>query len=80
MDSNWLWMNGLFIRMLARIAGVWTLTKTAEGIWQGTAEGIQGISFDDWMWLLEDGCLLSKDYMTKAGVKQGDVTIFFEKK
>lgn len=88
---------------------VWTLTKTAEEAWQGTAEGVQGVaigqergdtfnwrytidlpkrdgegtlrvSFDDWMWLLEDGRLLNKAYMTKAGVKLGVVTIFFEKK
>lgn len=38
------------------------------------------VSFDDWMWLMEDGRLLNKAYMSKAGVTLGVVTIFFEKK
>ncbi len=38
------------------------------------------VSFDDWMWLLEDGRLLNKAYMSRFGVTLGEVTIFFEKK
>ncbi|MDW4498253.1 DUF3833 domain-containing protein [Sulfitobacter sp. D35] len=38
------------------------------------------VSFDDWMWLLEDGRLLNRAYMTRYGVYVGDVTIFFEKR
>ncbi|MBE1295064.1 MAG: DUF3833 family protein [Rhodobacteraceae bacterium] len=87
---------------------IWSLTKTGEESWQGTAEGVQGVatgeesgdtfnwrytidlpmpdgdtmrvSFDDWMWLLEDGRLLNKAYMSRFGVTLGEVTIFFEKK
>lgn len=88
---------------------VWTLTKTGDDTWRGTAAGVQGeaigeergdtfnwrytidlpkrdgdgtlrVSFDDWMWLLEDGRLLNKAYMSKAGVQLGVATIIFEKK
>lgn len=88
---------------------VWTLVKTGNDTWEGTADGVQGVakgeergdtfnwrytidlpkrdgegsvrvSFDDWMWLLEDGRLLNKAYMSKAGVGLGEVIIFFEKK
>ena len=40
----------------------------------------QRVSFDDWMWLLEDGRLLNKAYMSRFGVTLGVVTIFFEQK
>ncbi|WP_293573058.1 DUF3833 domain-containing protein [Phaeobacter sp.] len=87
---------------------IWTLTKTGEDTWEGTADGVQGIargeergdtfnwaytidlpvpggytmrvSFDDWMWLMEDGRLLNKAYMSRFGVTLGEVIIFFEKK
>ena len=42
--------------------------------------GTTRVRFDDWMWLLEDGRLLNRAYMSKAGVRLGEVTIFFEKK
>ncbi|MEW2913895.1 DUF3833 domain-containing protein [Leisingera sp. JC11] len=42
--------------------------------------GTMRVSFDDWMWLLEDGRLLNKAYMSRFGVTLGEVTIFFEKK
>jgi hypothetical protein len=87
---------------------VWTLRKTGEDSWEGTADGVQGVArgeergdafnwrytidlpradgestirvtFDDWMWLMEDGRLLNRAYMSKAGVRLGEVTIFFEK-
>ncbi|WP_299356445.1 DUF3833 domain-containing protein [uncultured Shimia sp.] len=43
-------------------------------------DGSVRVSFDDWMWLLEDGRLLNKAYMSKAGITLGQVIIFFEKK
>ncbi|AFO89955.1 DUF3833 domain-containing protein [Phaeobacter inhibens] len=86
---------------------IWSLTKTGENTWEGSADGVQGIAkgeergdtfnwgytidlpvpggdtmrvtFDDWMWLLEDGRLLNKAYMSRYGVTLGEVTIFFEK-
>ena len=36
-------------------------------------------SFDDWMWLLSDDRLLNRAYMTRAGVRVGEVIINFEK-
>ncbi|MFS4581140.1 DUF3833 domain-containing protein [Phaeobacter sp. C3_T13_0] len=41
---------------------------------------IMRVTFDDWMWLLEDDRLLNKAYMSRYGVTLGQVTIFFEKK
>jgi hypothetical protein len=38
------------------------------------------VSFDDWMWLLPDGRLLNKAYMSRFGITLGEVTIFFEKR
>ncbi|PSL20968.1 DUF3833 domain-containing protein [Shimia abyssi] len=38
------------------------------------------VSFDDWMWLLEDGRLLNRAYMRQSGIHVGEATIFFEKK
>jgi hypothetical protein len=37
------------------------------------------VDFDDWMWLLEDGRLLNRAYMSRFGVDLGEVLIFFEK-
>ncbi|WP_112324251.1 DUF3833 domain-containing protein [Oceanibium sediminis] len=86
---------------------VWTLTKTGEDSWRGTAPGVIGtasgqekgdsfnwrytidlpvpdgtlrVTFDDWMWLLDDGKLLNRAYMDKFGVEIGQVIIFFEKR
>ena len=36
-------------------------------------------SFDDWMWLMTDDRLLNRAYMTRAGVRVGEVIISFEK-
>lgn len=36
-------------------------------------------TFDDWMWLMDDGRLLNRAYMSRAGVRLGDVVIWFEK-
>jgi hypothetical protein len=40
----------------------------------------QRVSFDDWMWLLPDGRVLNKAYMSRFGVTLGEVTIFFEQR
>lgn len=37
-------------------------------------------SFDDWMWLLSDDRLLNRAYMTRGGVRVGEVLISFEKR
>jgi len=37
------------------------------------------VDFDDWTWLLEDGRLLNRAYMSRFGVELGEVLIFFEK-
>lgn len=42
-------------------------------------DGTMRVTFDDWMWLLDDGRLLNKAYMSRFGVTLGEVTIFFEK-
>lgn len=85
---------------------IWTLTKTGDQTWQGSAPGVLGIaqgresgdtfnwkyridlpipdgtmrvSFDDWMWLLDDGRVLNRAYVMKYGITIGEVIIFFEK-
>ena len=45
----------------------------------GTVETMR-VSFDDWMWLLEDGRLFNRAYMKRYGVDIGDVSIMFEKR
>lgn len=87
---------------------VWTLEKTGEETWSGTADGVQGtalgtergdtfnwaytidlpladgstqrLKFDDWMWLMADGRLLNRAYVSRFGVTVGDVIIMFEKR
>lgn len=85
---------------------VWSLIKTGEDTWRGTAPGVIGeatgeergdtfnwkyeidlpvpdgtmrVTFDDWMWLLNDDRLLNRAYMKRAGIDIGDVIITFEK-
>ncbi len=85
---------------------IWTLQKTGEDSWQGSADGVLGtasgieaadvfnwtysidlpvpdgtlrVSFDDWMWRLDEKRVLNRAYMTKYGVDIGEVIIFFEK-
>jgi hypothetical protein len=36
-------------------------------------------SFDDWMWRLDDRRLLNRAYMSRFGVRIGEVIIFFER-
>ena len=45
----------------------------------GTVETMR-VTFDDWMWLLEDGRLFNRAYMKRYGVDTGDVSIMFEKR
>jgi hypothetical protein len=85
---------------------VWTLEKTGDRTWRGTAPGVIGIAtgeergdtfnwaytidlpvpdgtmrvtFDDWMWLLSEDRLLNRAYMSRFGVRIGEVIIFFER-
>jgi hypothetical protein len=85
---------------------IWTLTKTGDDTWTGTAPGVLGtasgiergdtfnwkykidlpikdgtmrVKFDDWMWLLEDDRLLNRAYVSRFGVRLGEVILFFEK-
>lgn len=86
---------------------IWTLVKTGDETWSGTADGVHGtatgtesgdtfnwqytidlpladgstqtLTFDDWMWLMEDGRLLNRAYVSRFGVMVGDVIITFEK-
>lgn len=37
------------------------------------------VGFDDWMYLLEDNVLLNRAYVTRYGVRIGEVTISFQK-
>lgn len=45
--------------------------KVDETVWQ--------ISFDDWMFLVEERLLLNKATMSKFGFKVGEITIVFQK-
>ncbi|WP_300033942.1 DUF3833 family protein [uncultured Roseobacter sp.] len=42
-------------------------------------DGTLRVSFDDWMWLLDDDRVLNRAYMKKYGVDIGEVIITFEK-
>ncbi|MEM8630779.1 MAG: DUF3833 domain-containing protein [Pseudomonadota bacterium] len=42
-------------------------------------DGTLRVSFDDWMWLMDDDRLLNRAYMNKFGVEIGEVIIMFEK-
>lgn len=86
---------------------IWTLRKTGEQTWAGSAPGVIGtaqgeergdtfnwtytidlpvpdgtlrVSFDDWMWQLNDRQVLNRAYMKRFGLDIGDVVILFEKK
>lgn len=90
---------------------VWTLVKTGDETWRGTAPGVIGeaigeergdrfnwrytidlpvpsadgpatttrVTFNDWIWLLDDTRAFNRAYMSKAGIGIGDVSISFEK-
>ncbi|PRY22541.1 uncharacterized protein DUF3833 [Aliiruegeria haliotis] len=85
---------------------IWTLTKTGEDSWVGSAPGVIGqasgvergdsfnwvyridlpvrkgtmrVDFDDWMWLMADGRVLNRAYVSRFGVELGEAIIMFEK-
>lgn len=37
------------------------------------------ISFDDWMWALNDGVLINRSYLKKFGITVAELTIFMQK-
>ena len=45
--------------------------KVGDSVWN--------VGFDDWMYLLEDGVLLNRAYVTRFGIRIGEVTIAFQK-
>lgn len=45
---------------------------------EGPGEPVR-VTFDDWMWLLENDRVFNRAYMQRFGVNIGDVSIMFEK-
>jgi uncharacterized protein DUF3833 len=45
--------------------------KVGDGTWN--------VGFDDWMYLLEDNVLINRAYVTRFGIRIGEVTIAFQK-
>ncbi len=85
---------------------VWTIRKTADGRYEGTAGDILGtaqgqaegsamrwayvmdlpvgdktyrITFDDWMFLMNDGVLINRSYLKKFGITVAELTLFMQK-
>jgi hypothetical protein len=85
---------------------VWTITKTAENRYEGTAGDILDkasghssgsamrwaykmdlpvgdttyrITFDDWMFLMNDGVLINRSYLKKFGITVAELTLFMQK-
>lgn len=85
---------------------IWTLEKTGDNTWAGSAPGVIGVAFgvergdtfnwkyridlpvktgtmrvnfDDWMWLMKDGRVLNRAYVTRYGIRIGEAIIYFEK-
>ena len=44
-----------------------------------TESGTVLVNFDDWMWLMDDKHLLNRAYMSKYGLRIGEVIIVFKK-
>nr|WP_070959035.1 DUF3833 domain-containing protein [Hyphomonas sp. Mor2] len=44
--------------------------KVGDSVWN--------VGFDDWMYLLEDGVLINRAYVTRFGIRIGEVTIAFQ--
>lgn len=42
-------------------------------------DGVLRVDFDDWMWRLDEWRVLNRAYMTRFGLRIGEVIIFFEK-
>lgn len=45
--------------------------KVGDSVWN--------VGFDDWMYLLEDDVLINRAYVTRFGIRIGEVTISFQK-
>ncbi|GAB5454843.1 MAG: DUF3833 domain-containing protein [Henriciella sp.] len=45
--------------------------KVGDSVWN--------VGFDDWMYLLEDNVLINRAYVTRFGIRIGEVTIAFQK-
>jgi hypothetical protein len=85
---------------------VWTITRTADGKYEGSASDIIGkaegatngnavrwsydmnvpidgktfrISFDDWMWRMNDGVMINRSYLKKFGFTVAELTLFMKK-
>jgi hypothetical protein len=85
---------------------VWTIQKTDEKSYRGTASDIIGhadgqvegnamrwayemdldvgdqtyrITFDDWMFLMNDGVLINRSYLKKFGITVAELTLFMQK-
>ena len=85
---------------------IWTIRRTAEGRYEGTAGDIIGtaegevagntmrwayvmdlpvgdktykITFDDWMFNMNDGVLINRSYLKKFGVTMAELTLFMQK-
>jgi hypothetical protein len=46
--------------------------KVGDSVWN--------VGFNDWMFLMQDGVLLNRAYVTRYGIEIGQVTIAFNKK
>ena len=44
-----------------------------------TESGTVLVTFDDWMWLMDEQHLLNRAYMSKYGLRVGEVIIIFQK-
>ena len=40
---------------------------------------VHEVSFDDWMYLMDEDTLINRSSMTKFGVEWGQVTLFFRR-
>lgn len=85
---------------------IWTITKRAEGQYQGEAADIidkargniagsavrwkyqmdvpvgnttYRLTFDDWMWQMNDGVLINRSYLKKFGFTVAELTLFMQK-
>ena len=52
-------------------------TYAVELPWRGTTVSV---TFDDWIWAMDDRRIVNRSYITKFGITVADVTIFMEKR
>lgn len=57
----------------------WFLSKGADGHWRGTASDVVRVSFDDWMYLLDDDRLINRAKISKFGIHLGEVILYIER-